>query len=294
MDMDCSEGPPLDISEVSETLLIPLYCRAIESGSKDPLIIDKKALEITQVLNESFKGSDSKLHRRLSKGRMRRLFGKQLVVALCLRTRRFDRYCLDFLERNPGGTVVELGCGLSTRYARIGDGNVLWYDLDLPEVIGLRERFFDETENYRFIRSSVLDLEWMDLIDDRHGPVLFIAEGLLMYLHEDDVRSIVIALQNRFPGCELACEVVNSFVVRTLDRRIWRRKFQRDHRLGGEVTFHFGVTDGEDIERWNEGIELLDEWTYFDDRERKLGWMRFLGRSKKLRKTQWIVHYLLH
>jgi len=294
MIMGRSEDAPLDISEVSETLLIPLYARAIESGSKDPIIVDEKAVKITQILNESFIGSDSRLHQRLRKGRLRRWFGKQLVVALCLRTRRFDRYCLDFLNRNPEGTVVELGCGLSTRYARIGDSNVLWYDLDLPDVIRIKERFFDETDGYRLIGSSVLDMDWMDLIDDRGGKVLFIAEGLLMYLQEDDVRSIVLAIQSRFPGCELACEVVNSFVVRTLDRRMWRRKFQRDHRLGEEVTFHFGVSGGEDMEKWNEGIELLDEWTYFDDRERKLGWMRLMGRSEKLRKTQWIVHYLLH
>lgn len=133
----------------------------------------------------------------------------------------------------------------------------------------------------------------MDIIDRRDGPVLFIAEGLLMYLHEEDVRGLVIALQERFPSSEFVCEVVNSFVVRTLNRKIWRRKFQRDHRLGEEVTFHFGIDEGRDFEKWHEGIELLDEWTYFDDRERKLGWMRVMGLFKKLRKTQWVVHYLL-
>lgn len=157
-------GPPLDISEVSETLLIPLFSRAIESRSKNPIIIDEKAVEITQVLNESFKGSDSALHRRLSKGRLRRRSGKQLGVALCLRTRKFDRYCQDFLRRNPGGTVVEMGCGLSTRYARMNDRNVLWYDLDLPEVVRIRRRFFDETDNYVLIESSVLDLNWTSSI----------------------------------------------------------------------------------------------------------------------------------
>ncbi len=282
------------MSEVSETLLIPLYARAIESRSRDPVIIDQRAVEITQALNERFRYSDSRLHKRLLKGTLRRWSGRQLGVVLSLRSRRFDRYCTDFLERNPRGTVVELGCGLSTRFSRIGNDKVLWYDLDLPEVMRIRERFYDEMDNHRFIRSSVLDLEWMNVIDRGCGPVLFIAEGLFMYLHENEVRSLVIALQDRFPGCELACEVVSTFVVRTLNRKLWRRKFQRDHRLGEEVTFHFGIDEGDDIERWHEGIELLDEWTYFDDNEGKMGWMRLLGRFEKTRKAQWIVHYGLH
>jgi O-methyltransferase involved in polyketide biosynthesis len=294
MIMDKSEDLPLDVSELSETLLIPLYARAIESRSKDPIIIDRRAVEITQALNESFQHSDSKLHKRLLAGKLRRWSGKQLAVALSLRTRRFDRYCLDFLKRNPSGNVVELGCGLSTRFTRIGNEKVRWYDLDLPEVIRIKERFFNETDNYRFIRSSVTDLEWMNTIDHCDGPVLFIAEGLLMYLHENEVRSFIIALQNKFPGCELACEVVSAFVVRTLNRKLWRRKFQKDHCLGEGVTFNFGINEGSDLEKWHEGIELLDEWTYFDERERKLGWMGLLGQFKKLRKTQWIVHYTLH
>jgi O-methyltransferase involved in polyketide biosynthesis len=292
--VDGPEDLPLDISEVSETLLIPLYARAIESRSKDPIIVDQRAIEITEALNERFRHSDSRLHRRLLKGKLRRGTGGQLSVALSLRTRRFDKYCTDFLKRNPRGTVVELGCGLSTRFSRIGDENTPWYDLDLPDVIRIRKSFFDETDNHRFISSSVLDLGWMNEIDRECGPVLFIAEGLFMYLHENEVRSLVIALQSRFPGCELVCEVVSALVVRILNRRIWRRKFQRDHRLGEEVTFHFGINEGDDIERWHEGIELLDEWTYFDDRERKMGWMQALGRFKRMRKAQWIAHYRLN
>jgi len=289
-----NEDASISIPDISETLLIPLYARAIESRSKDPIIVDEKAVEITQALNEAFKRSDSELHKRLLKGKLRRWSGKQLRVAMALRTRRFDKYCQDFLVRNPGGVVVELGCGLSTRRSRIGNRDALWYDLDFPEVIEVKKRFFTETDHYRLIGSSVLDFEWMSKIPNEAGPVLFIAEGLLMYLREDEVKALITALQDRFPGCELACEVVNTFIVRTLNRKMWRRKFQKDHHFGEDVTFHFGIDEGSDIAGWHEGIELIDEWTYFDDRERKLGWMRFIGRSKKIRKAQWVVHYRLH
>jgi len=278
-----------NITDISETLLIPLYARAIESKSQNPIIYDKKAIEITDELNKYFKNSGSKLHKNLSKGKLR----KKLPASLSLRTRKFDQYVIDFLEKNPNSIFVELGCGLSTRYQRIIKNDTEWYDLDLPDVIKIREKFFQENDNYHFISSSVLDLEWMKLIPKNNKKFLFLAEGLLMYLHEKEVKQLLLKLQQNFPGCHLVSEMANAFIIKTLKRKIWRKKFQRDFHLGKDATFNFGIKDSRDLELWNDGIEFLDEWTYFDDNDNKLGWINYLGKLEKFRKTQWIVHYKL-
>jgi O-methyltransferase involved in polyketide biosynthesis len=114
-----------------------------------------------------------------------------------------------------------------------------------------------------------------------------------MYLHEEDVKSLIFKLQQKFPGCELVCEVENTFVINTLKKKRWRKKFQRDHHLGTNVTMYFGIENGKDLEQWGKGIRFLDEWTIFDDHDKKLGWMNIFSFSKKLRKAQWIVHYKL-
>lgn len=281
------------LTDVSETLLIPLYSRAFETQSEHPLINDQKAVEITTQLNTLFATSQVPLHRQLAKGKIRRTSNKKLSAFLALRSRRFDRYCQEFLQHAPQGIVVELGCGLSSRFSRVDDGKVEWYDLDLPEVIAVRKLFFPQTPRNHMIPSSVLDFHWMDLLASTQTPVLFIAEGLLMYLHEAEVKSLVLELQRRFPGCELVCEVENSFVIKALQKERWRKKFQRDHHLGPDATMHFGIREGRDIEDWGAGIRLVDEWTIFDDREKKLGWMNLFRFSKKLRKAQWVVHYQL-
>jgi O-methyltransferase involved in polyketide biosynthesis len=250
-------------------------------------------VEITQELNKIFLTSDSKLHKSLLKGHVRRRLGKKLNATLALRTRKFDRYCLDFLAKNPDGILVELGCGLSTRFPRIDNGTLTWYDLDFPEVIDIKKRFFKETDRYHFIRSSVLDFTWMEHIQNQSKKILFIAEGLLMYLHEDEVKNLVVNLQKKFPGSELICEVTNAYVVNMLKRKIWKKKFQRDNNLGKDATFHFGIKNSNEFETWNNGIMFLDEWTYFDETNNKLGWMNFFGRFEKMRKALWIVHYQL-
>jgi O-methyltransferase involved in polyketide biosynthesis len=291
--MELPEMPKKTISGISETLLIPLYARARETQSKNPLFNDRKAVEIAEQLNTMFATSDSPLHRQLAKGKLGGIANKKLITFLAIRSRRFDRYCYDFLSRNPFGIIVELGCGLSSRFSRIDNGTVEWYDLDLPEVIAIRKQFFRQTERNRMIGSSVLDYRWMEQVASTKKKILFIAEGLLMYLHEAEVRSLVLKLQQQFPGCELVCEVENMFVINLLKKERWRRKFQRDHHLGPDVTMHFGMEDGKDLESWAQGIRFLEEWTIFDDHEKKLGWMNLFSFSKRLRKAQWIVHYQL-
>ena len=286
------KGSIKTITDISETLLIPLYARAQETLSKNPIINDRKAVEITEQLNKIFVTSNLPLHQQLVKGKIRRTANKKLTVFLSLRTKKFDGYCLDFLKRIPNGTIVELGCGLSSRFSRIDNGTVVWYDLDLPEVIEIRKQFFQETTRNHMIALSVLDYRWMENFPTKN--ILFIAEGLFMYLHEEEVKSLVLEMQKKFPRCELVCEVDNTFVINTLKKKRWKKKFQRDHHLGPEATLHFGIQDGNDLESWGQGITFLDEWTVFDDHEKKLGWMNLFSFSKRLRKAQWIVHYQLN
>jgi O-methyltransferase involved in polyketide biosynthesis len=289
--MTMGQGSLNTMTDISETLLIPLYARALETKSKNPVITDRKAVEITDQLNKLFLTSSSPLHQQLMKGKLRRTANKKLIAFLSIRTRQFDRYCRKFLQQHPKGTIVELGCGLSSRFSRIDNGTVTWYDLDLPDVIAVRKQFFQETARNHMLASSVLDFRWMDQL--LATAMLFIAEGLLMYLHEDEVKSLVLALQQRFPGCDLVCEVEHAFVIKTLKKERWKKKFQRDHHLGPNATLSFGIQDGRELESWEQGITFLDEWTVFDDHEKKLGWMNLFSFSKRLRKAQWIIHYRL-
>lgn len=281
---------PANISAVSETLFLPLYALALESRRPDPIMVDEDAVELTHRLNELFADSDKRIHRKLARGKL----PSTLLTTVSMRIRRFDRYVRDFLEREPDGIVVSLGCGLDDRRRRVDNGTVRWYDLDLPEVIELRRRFLPETERMRFIASSVLDTEWLDrLPDDDGAKYLFLAEGLLMYLPPDGVRTLVTTLAARFPGAELVAEVANSRIVRVMQGRFGRGKFRRQFGLSADVVFEFGLTDSREIEQWAPGLTFLDDWTYYDDDDPKLGIARWFAGWSLVRWAQWTVHYRL-
>lgn len=280
----------INISDVSSTLLLTLYCRSLESRSKDPILDDPGAVELTRKLDPELLVSKDRVLRELAQGRISR----ELVVHISMRAKKYDDYARDFLKRSPGGVVVNLGCGLDTRFRRIDNGKMAFYDLDLPDVIAIKKRFLEENERYHFIASSVLDHAWMDPLQKHgKGPHIFLAEGLFMYLPPDEVKSLVLKLQSRFPGSELVCEVCNDFWLHGPYKAILNMKMQKQLHLGKGATFSFGLKESRDMEKWDPWIEFLDDWSYFDEAGGKVGWMRFMGRVEFLRKSQWTVHYRL-
>jgi hypothetical protein len=48
------------------------------------------------------------------------------------------------------------------------------------------------------------------------------------------------------------------------------------------------------MEEWHTGIQFLEDWSYFDSEEKKLGWLKMFRNSELFRKTQWTVHYKLN
>lgn len=280
----------LPLSPVSETLFIPLYCRAIETLSSRPIIVDQAAVNIVEQLDPVFAASGSRLLQALAGRRL----PKKLPLSMALRVRRFDAYVRDFLHRHDHPVFINLGCGLDTRFQRLDDGRMEWFDLDLPEVIALRKEFFGESERYHMIASSVLDFEWIDRLADLKGrPIMFVAEGLFMYLTEAGVKQLILRLQAAFPGSELVCEVSNSYWVKRMSSRLMKRKFQRQLFLDETTVFTFGINDSRDMERWGRGLTFLDDWSYFDDHDPKMGWYNWFGKIDKVRRAQWVVHYRL-
>ena len=124
-----AEGTSSHLSGVAETLLILLYNRAMESQRPDAMMRDEKAVALVTQMSYDF-----------DQVREIRMFEANKVARIML-TREMDRYARDFLSRHPDAVVVHIGCGLDSRFERVDNGQVEWYDLDLPDVIELRRKF---------------------------------------------------------------------------------------------------------------------------------------------------------
>ena len=256
---------------VVETLLMPLYARAEEARLPAPLLKDDRAVEwIAQIDHDP---------------RRVKLQGHD-HVSVIMRACEFDRRTKVFLAEHTAATVVHIGCGLDTRFERVDNGRVLWYDLDLPEVIALRRRLEAEADRRRYLGCSVLDDAWSaELAAPPGHAVLFLAEGVLPYLPERELKELFVRLATRFPGSELVCDALTPLMLR-LDNLTLATS-------GVAARLHWSLRDGREPERWADGIELLDTWGYFDRPEPRLGvvqWVRFVP---PLAKGTGIYHYRL-
>lgn len=231
------------LSGVAETLLITLYIRALESQRADALIKDERAEAMIGQLDQE------PLRKTLA---LTDDFSRVVVI---VKGREFDRFAHDFLARHPDAVVVHIGCGLDTRFERLAERNkrMEWYDLDLPDVIELRRKLVGgEGPRHHYLACSVLDSAWLGAVSmHRPRPFLFLAEGVFMYFKEAQVKQVVLTLHDRFPGAELVFDAFSPFMRWGHNVRVSRT------RVGAHL--HWALKHGQDLERWSDGIRLLDE-----------------------------------
>jgi O-methyltransferase involved in polyketide biosynthesis len=192
---------PVNLTGVPETMLMTLHNRASEARRPDTYLHDPECVRVYDAIDFDYA----------------RVFGKP-IDAHPLRSKIFDTTVKPWMKAHPGGTVVELASGLETSFQRCDDGRVNWMCVDLPESVAVRERFLPPTERCRYIARSALDLTWMDEVDAARG--LFVsAQGLLMYFPEDEVKRLLRAIMERFPGVEIMFDIVPSWFARRISKQ---------------------------------------------------------------------------
>ena len=263
----------IELTPEQETLLITLYAKA-QPGN--PLLFDPTAQEILNRVDYDF-------------ARLRVPY--KTIILVCQRAKRLDAVTRAFLGEHPDGLVLQLGCGLDSRFLRLDDVRGDWVDLDMPPVIELCRQFFVESERYHMIASSVTELAWADTVAARDRPVLVVAEGLLMYLEEADVRRLVLRLRETFPGCRLIADVFS--------RRTARSAAKHPSLKHTGATLGWGVDDPRELETWAPGLRLLEEWYFTDDPDLarlNFGYRvayRLAGAFKMVQRAHRIVYYQL-
>ena len=137
----------VQLGAVQETLLIPLWARAVDFLKPHSILKDAQAAELVKRIDYDF-------------SKFAGAWKSQ--VGCCLRGAIFDQWTQAELAQDPETLVVEIGAGLDTRYERLGGAARRWIDLDLPDTMALRRRFFAENSQRRFVEGSVLAADWVN------------------------------------------------------------------------------------------------------------------------------------
>lgn len=174
----------------AETMLQSFYARAKYSRKKNAKFYDAKAIELVGKIDYDF--SKAEKDSTMSNG----------VIA---RTIVFDELVKDFINKNPDCTVVNIACGLDTRFYRMDNGRIIWYNVDLPETIEVRDAIYHESGRVSTIGISATDPDWADKVTKR-GKMLFIIEGLSMYLTSDENAQMLSIIRDKFDNATVLME----------------------------------------------------------------------------------------
>ena len=215
----------IEMTGVPETMIQTLYARAMESEREGHLIYDKKAMEIVKEMDYDF--AKAKEDAMMRNG----------VVA---RTIVLDELVQNYVTAHPNAVVINIACGLDTRFYRVDNGKLRWFNLDLPVTIEVRKKFLEETGRVSVLPYSAMDEAWAEEVhktlseeekadkkDKENGkaneketrPTLVIMEGLTMYLSLEEVRKIFEIIRNHFTDATVLVETMSPFVVKHIKEK---------------------------------------------------------------------------
>jgi O-methyltransferase involved in polyketide biosynthesis len=271
----------IQFTKEKETMLMTLSGRAIQSQWKNPVLRDPWAEEAMRHIDYDL----SKQLTGVASWSMWKDIGPTIIAT---RAATFDLLTTRFLTDHPDATVLHVGCGMDSRVFRIDPpAGVQWFDVDYPDVIDLRRQLFPERDAaYHMIGAPLDDLRWLNEVP-RDRPGLFIAEGVLHYVSETEVKALLNAVVAHFPSGQMIFDICNSLILKRAGANVG----------GTGATYKWGLDDPQEIKRLEPKLELIKEFkpselVAFD---RFPFWMRAMFRamevSPALRRTERTLVY---
>ena len=221
------------MNSVNKTLYIPLYGKAYVS-KKGILLQDPKAEEIWEAEGFSLKGKAA---------------SKWLAYYMGMRSAVFDAWLREQMAGNREAVIVQVGCGMDSRVERVGTRGRQWFDVDFPEVIMERKRYYKEENGYHMVGGDIRNSDWLQTIP-KGFPVILVMEGVSMYLTEEERKSFLASVGDHFGAVSLLMDCYTMLGARM-------SKYKNPiHTIG--VTQVYGMENPRDPV--TDGIDFVGEW----------------------------------
>ena len=230
---------------VQHTLCIPLCGRMIAARKYPDLFPDRDAERIVHELGQDISG--------------RAMYRLQYMWINCvIRQYNLAWEITEYLKKHPKAAVVELGAGLSCLRRQMGNGVNPWYCLDMADVIAQRETHIPGGEREKNVVCDLNDLSWFEKIDFNPAEgIVFTAGGLFYYFKKEQVRRLLCAMAERFPGGMITFDAVNALGLKGVNAEV---------KLAGEsASSYFSLENPkEELESWSPNIVNVIEKDYAD------------------------------
>ncbi|MDO5814960.1 MAG: class I SAM-dependent methyltransferase [Methanobrevibacter sp.] len=251
----------MNLEGVEKTMLLTLFAKAQHSQKKNHKFYDQKAIEIISKIDYDFTVTDS---------------DTKMKYGVISRTIVLDDMVSEYINKNPHSTIVNIASGMDTRFNRLDNGLIRWYNIDLENSANFRLQYIQDTDRVKTLAYSAMDSKWADEIKIESGNVLFIIEGLSMYLTEEENRDILKIIDDNFRHCTIFEEIMPPISVKNVKEKSVEETNSK---------FIWGVKKGEELLklnpnfRWIKDVNLFDGMNKFKPITRLFTWIPFIRNS---------------
>lgn len=238
----------IDIGEVQKTLLFPLLARARETEKRDPVILDNLAIEIINTIENDLSEFEPLLA------------NENHQLGMAIRACHFDTIIKEFLKTHDNAGIISIGAGLDTTFHRVDNGSILWFNIEMPDVVPFRQILIPDMDREQTIGKSVFDFSWMDDIASSliNRPVLIMAAGVLFYFKESEVEEIFKELSKSYPSAHVIFDSVPWFTLWAQNREV------KKGRLPQLELWKWYLKKPSELRKWVPNIEIIDEYPIYD------------------------------
>ena len=156
----------------------------------------------------------------------------------------------DYLKTHPTAAVVNLGCGLDSTGRTCDNGSCRIYNLDFPDVIAVRNELLPAGEREENIPCDLYNPSRFENIDASGGAVFF-AAGVFYYFLKEQVKELVEAMADAFPGGVLVFDAANAKAV-----KLMLKTWLKDAEIK-DVGAYFAVSDAKsEIGAWDSRLRV--------------------------------------
>jgi O-methyltransferase involved in polyketide biosynthesis len=183
----------MKLEGVEKTMLLTLFAKAQHSQEKNHKFYDRKAIEVISKIEYDFTIANK---------------DKKMKMGVIGRTIVLDDMVSDYIKKHPHCTIINIASGMDTRFNRLDNGHIRWYNIDLENSANFRLKYIEDSDRVKTLAYSAMDEKWANEIKIESGNILVIIEGLTMYLQEKDVSDILKIISDNFMHCTVFMEIM--------------------------------------------------------------------------------------
>ena len=229
----------MNLEGVEKTMLLTLYAKAKHSRDKNHKFYDSKAIEVISKVDYDFSIAEK---------------DRFMQLGTIARTIVLDKMVTEYIKNHPDCTIVNIASGMDTRFNRLDNGKINWYNVDLENSANYRLKYIEDTDRVKTLTYSAMDPKWASEIIIKKD-ILFIVEGLTMYLNQKDVEDIINIIDTNFDKCSIFMEIMPPISVKNT---------KEESIEDTNAKFIWGVEKGSELTKFNNNFKWIKDVNLFD------------------------------